>query len=64
MMTPENLSKLLSTELLARLRDERFFGSVTLSFRDGRLVLTRVEQTATPQNDGGPDNDKRYRQHR
>lgn len=60
MVTPENLAKLLSTELLAKLRESRFFGAVTFSFRDGRLVLTRVEQTATPQNDGGTDNGNRY----
>ncbi len=60
MIAPENLSKLLSLELLAKLRDSRFFGAITFSFRDGRLVLTRVEQTATPQNDGGPDNGKRH----
>ena len=60
MVTPENFAKMLSPELLAKLRESRFFGTVTFSFRDGRLVLTRVEQTATPQNDGGPDNDRRY----
>lgn len=60
MIAPENLDKLLSPELLAKLRESRFFGAVTFSFRDGRLVLTRVEQTATPQNGGGPGNDKRF----
>jgi hypothetical protein len=44
MLTPEKQREAVA-RLLATLRAEKFFGEVIMQFRDGNLVMTRVNQT-------------------
>src|ERR1700739_303087 len=42
-----------TTRLLARLRREKFFGKLTISFEAGNIVTLRKEQTLKPNELGG-----------
>ena len=50
--------------LLAKLADERFFGTVAFQFKGGQVVLVRKEETLLPSeaarqsNYGRPDNER------
>ena len=45
MLTIDDLAQLLSSQLLAELERQRFFGNITFQFREGKLYLVRREET-------------------
>jgi hypothetical protein len=49
------------TELLDKLKRERFYGTVALQYKGGHLSLIRKEETIPPTPEGKTQDDNRYR---
>jgi hypothetical protein len=49
------------SELLDKLKRERFYGTVALQFKSGHLQLIRKEENIQPTPEGKTQDDNRYR---